>query len=63
MGRGNLDIAVPAANPFTEKPRKRGFSIRNGAPTRYATFGSLNASISPANASSGTQLQNTFLSP
>jgi hypothetical protein len=30
---------------------------------QQATFGSLNASISPANASSGTQLQNTFLSP
>ena len=27
------------------------------------TFGSLNASISPLNASTGTQLQNTFLSP
>jgi hypothetical protein len=29
----------------------------------YITFGSLNASISPLNASTGTQLQNTFLSP
>ena len=28
-----------------------------------ATFGSLKASISPLNASTGTQLQNTFLSP
>ena len=29
----------------------------------YITFGSLNASGSPANSSIGTQLQNTFLSP
>lgn len=29
----------------------------------HITLGSLNASISPAKASIGTQLQNTFLSP
>ncbi len=31
--------------------------------SRYITFGSLNASGSPANSSIGTQAQNTFLSP
>jgi len=35
----------------------------NGREDRYITFGSLNASGSPANSSIGTHEQNTFLSP
>src|SRR6478736_2196808 len=54
-----------------EKPRRSG-AFRPGARERnadggavptYDTFGSLKASISPAKALIGTQLQNTFLSP
>jgi len=53
-----------------KKPRmKRGFSGLGVERTRRSermdqeTFGSLKASISPAKALIGTQLQNTFLSP
>ena len=44
------------------EPRARGFFVTSAVRTQ-ATLGSLNASISPAKASIGTQLQNTFLSP
>jgi len=51
----------------TEKnPASAGFFECANAkivPAAYATFGSLNASISPAKSEIGTQLQNTFLSP
>ncbi len=41
----------------------RGGPERAAAVAAQPTFGSLKASISPLNASTGTQLQNTFLSP
>jgi len=53
---------------FSQVQKRKGLANRKAffdhpATQTHITFGSLNASISPLNASIGTQLQNTFLSP
>jgi len=55
-GRGKGRVAGTGEYFPKKSPASRGFFS-------YITFGSLKASGSPAKASTGMQLQNTFLSP
>ena len=67
MRPDDRDNKAATGTPHEKGPAWRGLFNPLTAGPRPAldqpTLGSLNASISPLNASTGTQLQNTFLSP